>query len=261
MDLLKKRPKKIKLNENINSLEFSKIKNINNIFDLFCNYNLDINKSNILKKKYNTKKNIIEVFNEEEYKMLKNFLNNNIDLEEYLGNKNILGSREGNIILEGYKKYILDKYLINFEINEVLKMSKFDTYYHLGENNDLKFCLKNLDNYIQNYENRFKYLNTIIFFYKNKEIGRLPLYIDILSEIYVYTERNLFNNFKTFININKGFLFFEYNKVIKDVMFYFYYNNEIIKFLLNDELLIYEDFEDYFNKEYLGEIKELENNI
>ena len=120
---------------------------------------------------------------------------------------------------------------------------------------------KYLENYIKNYENRFKYIGTIIFFYKNNEIGRLPLYMDILSELYIYTERNDISNFKSFINISKGYLFFEYNKISKEKLFYFYYNNDIVKFVLENELLIFEDFENYFTKEYIREIKEIENNI
>ena len=141
MDLLKKKPKKIKLDNNSEILEFNKIKDITNIFDLFCKYNLDLEKSNILKKKYNIKNNKIEIFNYNEYYMLYDFIYKNSDLEENLNKNDILGTREGNIILEGYKKILLNKNLINFEITEYLKIIKNETFYYLGEDNDLKFCL------------------------------------------------------------------------------------------------------------------------
>ena len=82
----------------------------------------------------------------------------------------------------------------------------------------------------------------------------------ICFKIYIYTERTIYKKYYSFINISKGFIFYEYDKVINNGMIYFYYNNDIIKYKFDNELLIYEDFDSYFNIQYLNDLKYIEEN-
>lgn len=257
MDIFINKPNKnIKIIDNIKY--FSKIKDLNSIFDLFTKFNLDKDKSNLLVKKYDTINKSIIISNENEFNLLNDFINNN---KEISNNKKVNETREGNIIMDGYKKCLLENNYINLELNELFDKIEYNTSFKIEKNEDLIISFHKLKYYKTTIEDRFFYFGTLIFFYKNKEINRLPLYKDKLHSIYIYTERVLINKYLSFININKGYIFYSYNKIENKVELYYYYNNDIIKFKIKDELSCYEEFESYINNKYLNEIKYLEENI
>lgn len=258
MDIFIKPPNKnIKIIDKIKNI--NKINDINNIFDLFTKYNLDKKNSNLIVKKYNKDNNKIEISDTKEYELLNDIINNNKDLLTI--DKNINESREGNIIMYGYKKCLLENNYINFELNELLNNIKYNISYRINKQEDLFFCFKKLNYYKNSIDNRFFYYGTLIIFYNKIEINRIPLYNDLLKNIYIYTERIIYDRYLSFVNINKGFLFFEYDKIQNKMLLFYYYNNDIIKYNIIDELCCYTEFESYLNDKYLDKLKYLEENI
>ena len=116
-------------------------------------------------------------------------------------NNHINTSREGNIIIHGYKKHLLKDNHINYEINELFKLDYTNKIYYLDNKEDLKLCLKKMDYYVDKFENRYHYYNTLIIYYKEKELIRLPIYMDIFKYKYIYTLRELEDKYYSFVNI------------------------------------------------------------
>ena len=259
MDIFTKKTKKYKLDLKKKSKEHIVINKLINVFDLFTKYNMNIDRSNLIIKNYNRCKKNINVVNENEFKLISDFIFENKEILPFINN-NIKESKEACIILHGYKKCLIADNFIEFDIFEFIKNSKINNLYHLDSNNDFKIIKKKLNYYKKNYDNRYNYYFTIIFYYKDKEINKLPIYLDYLGSFNIYQERNIFKNYFSFVNVTKGFLFYEFNKINKKSNIYYYYNNDIIKYKLEDELCSYEDFDSYLNEEYLKELEYLEEN-
>lgn len=258
MNTIIKKTKKNNIKIPKKSIEYNRIKTLINILDLFTKYNLDEKTTNLIKKKYNIKNKSSEIINKNEFNLLSNFLLKNDEILPFINN-NIKESREGNIILYGYKRCLLNNNFIDIELNEFIENTKNENLYNI-DNTELKIIIKRFQYYEKKFEDRFIYIGTIIFIHKNKEINRLPIYGDVFQNLYIYTERTIYKKYYSFINISKGFIFYEYDKVINNGMIYFYYNNDIIKYKFDNELLIYEDFDSYFNIQYLNDLKYIEEN-
>ena len=240
---------------------FKKEKFLEKYLDNYVSENLkDETTSDLCVKSYDKTNNDLYISNSNEYKYLKDFIFNG----KYISEKNkkkIKESKCGRIITDSYYRYLDNKNRIDIEINEFLKKVDFDEYQTIEHNNvEYGIILLNLQKqYKFEILERYKYFGTILICKNNKEMVRIPIYLDNNLDFCILTYRKIVKNYFSFINISKLLSFIDINTVSKLIRLTCIERFDIFSYkILQRGLIQYFDYESYNNEDFLDNLYTLE---
>lgn len=213
--------------------------------------------SSLLIKKFNSKKKKIEISDDTEFILLYNFI---LDGHDINISKSYDSSHLGRVIFDGYYRFLNKKNFITFTLKDFINNLQEEKNKWFKYNN-LEICLNNCDGqYLLNHDDRYIYYCCLCL--KGKEHFRIPIYQDRNKDL-VIPSINIIQNKKFFsmINISNDESFLDYN-ILEDKLYIIIYSDfNMLKYNTSkDGICIYSEFTDYNNKEYLKNIRELENN-
>lgn len=227
---------------------------------------IDVEKSQLVVKKYNMAKNKVENTNDSEFKLIKKFLEegeffnlqNNIDLVE--------SSPIGMLIMEGYRRYLKKENFItlNFHLLFQLCLQNKNIWYYADEiQQNLMICYQELENqYLESIDERYNYMGCLVIAMINsKKQVRLPLYLDKNSQIGFPSMRKIYKHYFTILNIsNDKEVFLDYDIETDEVFLVIDEDRDMVKYSLTQKgISFHQAFPDYLTQEYIDEIKEAEN--
>lgn len=240
---------------------YKKEKHLSKYLDNYTKENLlDENTSDLCIKSYDKEDNELYISDTNEYDYFKTFIFSGKYISENNKSK-IKDSKCGRIIIDSYYRFLNSQNRIDVEINEFLKNVEFDDYRVIKKNNnEYGFVLKNLQKQYK-YEilERYKYFGTILVCKNNKELVRVPIYLDNNLDFCTLTYRKIVKNYFSFINISKLLTFIDL-----DIENDFTRLTCVEKFnifsykILQKGLIQYYDYDTYNNKEFLDKLYTLE---
>ena len=215
--------------------------------------------SGLVLRRYNVKNNKIEVTNDKEYHLLREFILNGGEL---LTDDSINQSPMGRIILNGYQRFINSDNYCSYDLKEIIKniRDKKDTWFQLCHKPDIHICFKDLEEqYLNNLDDRYQYLGCICIV-NTDYMRRLPIYKDKNGDLGFPSMRNIVKFYFSMVNLGKNDIFLDFDKTNNALSLMIYNSKEIIRYQITEKgVCFHEEFAEYLNTEYLESLKEHEN--
>lgn len=240
---------------------FKKEKFLEKYLDNYVNENLKSEETSDLGiKNYDENDMELYMMNVDEYDYIKSFIYKG----KYISIKNknnIKESKCGRIIVDSYYRFLDNKNRIDIEINEFLRNVDFDDYRTIKYNKtEYGFVLLNLqEQYKFEILERYKYFGTILICKNDKEMFRIPLYLDNNLDFCILTYRKIVKNYFSFINISKLLAFIDINTTNNSVRLTCIERFNVFSYkILQKGLIQYFDYDSYNNEDFLDNLYTLE---
>ena len=238
-----------------------------NRFQEITSLNLESEDSSMLcVKRFNVNLKEIQITDNREYFLLKDFLEEGNIPELNHETETIFESEFGKIVMEGYRRYLKNNRFITVNFHQVFELChrNKDTWYYIDEiHKKIMVCFQDLSNqYLESVDERYKYLGCLLIVYDDKkQTYRIPIYLDKNSEISIPTVRQIKKKFFTMYNISMDKdIYVDFDIDQEKLHLIIDESKELVRYkITHNGILIHNSFPSYLNTDYLEEINVEEN--